>query len=530
MTTAHVSAAMIGGPTLDESELLVGIEYVLSRHPMLSACVRGKSKYHVPNAEPYPMHEDYLGRAVAYTKELLRTYPDDDLQRFEPSSLPPKELARRALRVVSVPAGQLEPSWRAGFEEAMDGLTLDPEGDGPLWQLTLYVTEGAAESALVYAANHAVSDQLSFNLVLSEILQACAEMRKGGKVSTPHRLPLPPSVEGALLGKEQRQAEEIKSRLELIIGEFGEGGWKPGRVRLSSIKYAFWQMAASGMKVLPTWVPSAEQVRDREEIWEHRGRATKNVFRTLEPGVTAALVKACRARGVTAGGALCAAAVLGASDVMGTIDDPEGLEKPQRYKLLQALDMRTLNFGSGEAEAPGARDDWSQGTVIAGTGSLDILVDLAPRAGASVRKGAMDDFWSVARECHKQTREWISNGWGRESLLLFASGWEFMNMNRVVELGSQDRATLGRAYSAGVSNVGVFAHPTSYGDLTLDRLHFGISQTVSAPAISVSSVTVDGRLCLTIQYATPIWPDERAEQYADDVATTLEMVAAQADP
>lgn len=29
-------------------------------------------------------------------------------------------------------------------------------------------------------------------------------------------------MEGALLGKEQRQAEEIKSRLELIIGEFGE--------------------------------------------------------------------------------------------------------------------------------------------------------------------------------------------------------------------------------------------------------------------------------------------------------------------
>ena len=38
------------------------------------------------------------------------------------------------------------------------------------------------------------------------------------------------------------------------------------------------------------------------------------------------------------------------------------------------------------------------------------------------------------------TKAWIANGWARESLLLFASGWEFMNMNRVVELGSQDRA------------------------------------------------------------------------------------------
>jgi len=55
--------------------------------------------------------------------------------------------------------------------------------------------------------------------------------------------------------------------------------------------------------------------------------------------------------------------------------------EPQRYKLLQALDMRTLNFKSGGAEKPGARDDWSGGTVLAGTGSLDLLLDLPPCAG-----------------------------------------------------------------------------------------------------------------------------------------------------
>ena len=127
--------------------------------------------------------------------------------------------------------------------------------------------------------------------------------------------------------------------------------------------------------------------------------------------------------------------------------------------------------------------------------------------------GAMDSFWDCAAECNAQTKAWIANGWGRESLLLFSSGWEFMNMNRVVELGSQDRATLGRAYSAGVSNVGVYAHPTTHGDVSLSRVHFGISQTVSAPCISVSAVTVEGQLCLTVQYATPIWPEAEAEAY-----------------
>lgn len=362
MTTAHVSAALLTGPPPTERELLAGLTYVLERHPLLASRVVGKSKFHVPNAQPYPMHSDYLGRAVAYTKELLRTYPDDDIQRFEPSPLPPAELARRALHVVPVEgseASALEAAWRDGFGESLDNLVLDEDDEGPLWRITLYSLDGADEaaaqgprSALVYAANHAVSDQLSFNLVLAEILSVCASVRAGRAVAPAEPLPLPPSVEGALLGKEQRQAEEIKERLELIIGEFGEawgpevGGrkwlpsWKMGRARLSTIKYAFWQMAASGMRVLPRWVPDAEAVASDEAKWQHMGRRTKNIFRTLDSETTSALVKACRAQGVTASGALCAAAVLGASDAMGTSDDPDAPDAPQRYKLLQALDMR----------------------------------------------------------------------------------------------------------------------------------------------------------------------------------------------
>ena len=52
----------------------------------------------------------------------------------------------------------------------MDGSDFDEDADGPLWRVTLYAEEGGgAGSALLYAANHAVSDQLSFNLVLSEV-------------------------------------------------------------------------------------------------------------------------------------------------------------------------------------------------------------------------------------------------------------------------------------------------------------------------------------------------------------------------
>ena len=351
MTTAHVSAAVLEGPPPTESELLQGLAWVLQRHPMLAACVRGKSKFHIPNPQPYPMHSDYLGRAVAYNSELMRTYPDEDIQGFAPSPLTPEELAARVLRVVTLPVGggaaAVEAAWRAGFDEAMDDSSFDEDADGPLWRVTLYAEEGGggAGSALLYAANHAVSDQLSFNLVLSEVLRTCAEARAGQTVTPPTPLPLPPSVEGALLGEEDLQASEIKERLELIIGRFGESfpSWERGRAGLETIKYALWQLGASGAQLLPRWVPPAEAIAAEEQKWQHQARATRNSFRTLTPGVTSALVKACRARGVTASGALCAAAVFGASDAMGTLSEDPGVPaEPQRYKLLQALDMRTL--------------------------------------------------------------------------------------------------------------------------------------------------------------------------------------------
>jgi len=74
--------------------------------------------------------------------------------------------------------------------------------------------------------------------------------------------------------------------------------------------------------------------------------------------------------------------------------------------------------------------------------------------------------------------------------------------------------------------VGRYAHATAHGDLTLERLHFGISQSVSSPAISTSAATVGGTLCLTVSYPTPIWSDAAADEYADGLVRLLELAAA----
>uniref|UniRef100_A0A7S4B9A2 Uncharacterized protein n=4 Tax=Chrysotila carterae TaxID=13221 RepID=A0A7S4B9A2_CHRCT len=184
----------------------------------------------------------------------------------------------------------------------------------------------------------------------------------------------------------------------------------------------------------------------------------------------------------------------------------DGKGEPSTYKLLQALNMRP--FGKDTPKGGGDKGaDWSKGSVVAGTGSLDLIVKLQPRSGAAVRRaaeaarsnddddgdghaslmaGCLDLLWDTAADCNAQTRRWISSGWPRESLLLFAAGWEFMNMNRVVELSAQDATSLGRAYSCACSNVGVFNQGTVHGDIRLRSVFFGISQTVSAPSISTS--------------------------------------------
>ena len=130
-----------------------------------------------------------------------------------------------------------------------------------------------------------------------------------------------------------------------------------------------------------------------------------------------------------------------------------------RLKLLQALDMRA--FGAArdggffaDGAAPGG--DWSEGTVVAGTGSLDVLIDLPPRSGEALLSGGggaedespLERFWRCAASVTSGSRQWVADGYPRESLLLFGAGWEFMNMNRVIELGAQDVGTLGRAYAA----------------------------------------------------------------------------------
>jgi len=476
LTTAHVSATVLSGTPPTEDELRAGLAWVFRRHPMLSQVVRGKGKHHIPGAQPYAPHDNYLKRAFEEGEELFRPEGDPAPPRFEPSPLDPEALAARALRVVRVDGGDdaaaVDAAWRAGYEEALDGTQIDPDGDGPMWSLTLYAAPSAPSSALLYAANHAISDQISQNRILTEALHVAAELRAGRAVAPPEPLPLPPSVEGALVG-EPLPPLEPKQRAEvLIFGRTPLLGDEPlssrtPPVRLSSIKYGLFQAGAGGGAVLPRGLAGDAAACSADEF-DVRRRRSRSTFATLTPAATSALIKACKARGVTVSGALGAASLFCATDVLVEPDKEKAAAESgvppeeMRLKLLQALDMRA--FGAArdggffaDGAAPGG--DWSEGTVVAGTGSLDVLIDLPPRSGEALLSGGgggggaeeespLERFWRCAASVTSGSRQWVADGYPRESLLLFGAGWEFMNMNRVIELGAQDVGTLGRAYAA----------------------------------------------------------------------------------
>ena len=89
---------------------------------------------------------------------------------------------------------------------------------------------------------------------------------------------------------------------------------------------------------------------------------------------------------------------------------------------------------------------------------------------------------------------------------------------------SLTRAVHTLRYSCGNSNVGLFPHALEYGDVKIEKVFFGISQSVSSPASYVSSVTVDGALNLAVAYCEPIWAADEAAKFTDDLVAICERV------
>lgn len=246
--------------------------------------------------------------------------------------------------------------------------------------------------------------------------------------------------------------------------------------------------------------------------------------RTLSADKLSKLRKLCRQSNVTVSMAIAAAVLLATSDVAHDEHD-FGFEV---YRLLLSVDMRRFAEGG----------DWTDGTVAYASGALDFTTRILPKSATAYNDEFKDSsltsaiggvpFWQLATAAADATRKWIDNGYATESTRLFDLGTRMLRMDNIVYENAHDPTTLGRAYSATVSNAGVyeFGEPDGrYGKLRLKGIYFGISQAVTGSLVAASCLTQADQLHLTSVGATPFVDRASLDAFADAVIRTLEIAA-----
>lgn len=105
-------------------------------------------------------------------------------------------------------------------------------------------------------------------------------------------------------------------------------------------------------------------------------------------------------------------------------------------------------------------------TVACMEESMDLMHGPIPdRSGKKLHRSAgtsktefNETFWTLAREGQDQTSDFVSKGGPEEAVRVFDLAMRISDMNNFVHLTSSSKDSLGRAYSAGISSVGVYKH------------------------------------------------------------------------
>lgn len=428
--------------------------------------------------------------------------------------------ARSVLKIVDT--DDLETSWQTAFALDLDDGTWCDVAVGPLWKLELHKETKSGKCALLFAFNHAISDQSSVNRLVDQILRKVLALENGGTLPLqPQSMPI--AMEDSVLGMHQRWSDV-----------------QTGGVSLDTIKYVAGKAAEELKK--PVILPDSWKSRNDNTLgaltiisgqaaggMDQDQRKSSVQFRSLSPSVTSALLSQCRANGVSVTNALTAAITLTVTDFVG--DGSKGRRK-RNYKILQSLDMRRFGQQLDKGE-----------TVACMAGSMDLMHGpLQDRAGERVRTGKDKELvWTLAKEGKEQTKEFIDKGGPEQAVRVFDFAMTIADLNNLVYLTAQSKDTKGRAYSAGIANIGVFESQSAFGNKgdTLKSKHgryqvedmfFASSQVQSGCLYQVSCMTVDGKLELTFHPVSPIVNEETSRKFADASVELLEIIAGTKSP
>jgi hypothetical protein len=508
----HVSCAILSA-TPSDTVLQKALDAAMQAHPLLHCRVDG-------DGEP--------DKRIDLFQMVRQGEPNPCTFVSEPNLFS----ALDVLKVIDVPSTDreaLDQSWQESFNKNLDDGSWCDAAKGPLWKVELHRTASSSgPCALLFSFNHAISDQSSANRLLDQILRNVAELESLGSTTPAIPQTMPLALEDSVMGVSRRwsdvQMDGVSTdTIWYVASKAAEGLRNPVIVPDSAGR----KEGSNPLNALTIISGRAAGGQDNES----QSRRSTLQFRSLSRESTSALLAKCRENEVSISNALTAAAALTATDV---IDNGKPKRKSRNYKVLQSLDMRRY----------GAKLDQGE-SVACMAGSMDLMLGpLADRSGRTLKQTytpeAATIFWNLARESSKQTIDFMESNGPEQAVRVFDFAMSISDLNNLVHLTAESKDNKGRAYSAGITNVGVYESQEAFaridqsepavllvehGKYKIQDIFFATTHTRSGCLYPASCITVDGSLKMTFNPVAPIVSDKTNANFADGFVELLEIVA-----
>jgi NRPS condensation-like uncharacterized protein len=222
--------------------------------------------------------------------------------------------------------------------------------------------------------------------------------------------------------------------------------------------------------------------------------STRIVHCMLSEEETDTLIERCRRESTSVHGAICAAMLISASR---QICDSAQVH-PVTLNCMSPVDLRPyLNPPLGE--------------------ELGFFASMVITAHNVHNKGG---FWDLARSVRSQVQTSIQSG----EPLVFVSLLDKLTPHNARPSDFARRASEIYPAPIMVTNLRRITIPRVYGPLTLEKLHFTVSNKAVPDLFNAAAVTFADKLTLNFSYVDPVVSPERARALVED---TMEMLSAQ---
>jgi hypothetical protein len=403
-----------------------------------------------------------------YKKHVLENSDDDS----ESATFENPGYWGGSLSIVNVPGStrsDLDNSWQKKFQRDLDSKTVvsvvGNENTNHLWNVELHRLSSDDNNtqqpcALIITLNHCISDQGSLNMVIDQLIADIAELESLDNHDKSIRHPaaeqsLPVHLCESLLG----QDAVITNFSTLLQSIFSTAYEKLRKYALAKVKDSLQPIAllpkrtsscndgtGGGIVTPASILLFGRPLNGSRDISNVRSNVQ---YRWLPPDITAALVKKSKSRRVPISMTLAAAVATTCTDCFNPDGKAADGQEQRVYKILQSLDTRRF---SGATE--------SGDTLSCQAGAMDLCLGPLPDfLGEKLRQhsaSSVEQFWKVAKQSFDQTSSYLKKGDAIEAVKLFDVGMVISDIGRLVESYASSSSSMGRAWSAGITNAGEY--------------------------------------------------------------------------